>query len=157
MTTPLKPGDVFHVLVPISLLRGTSLAATMDPLSLRRGDVLQVTEEMLLANQNLSGFSIFSIASDPDAQIKKYGRQLIGVGTWPAGIETWTVGTVEERQAHERALRQAAEIEDPHARKTEMDRIRRVFGGELKTSHSIGQYRGDAPSEKIHSTFGLVP
>lgn len=151
----LKAGDTVHFLAATSLLSGLDLASSMKPIECRRGTVLEVTAEILEANVDKNGRSIFDLIDSPDEQIAARGRVIVGRGKWPSGLATWEPNTVEERQAHEAALKAASAISDPVARRDEMTRIRRVFG-ELKSSFSIAEYAGDAP-DGMRPQLGLVP
>ena len=75
-------GLVVHVLEPTQALRTTSEFAAAVPL--KRGDILQLTEEDIEASKNRLGECSWAIVDEPELQELRYGKQVFGVGPWPS-------------------------------------------------------------------------
>lgn len=75
-------GLTVHVLEPTTALRTTSPFASA--VSLKRGDVLVLTEDDIEASKNRNGESSWAIADDPELQRLRFGgKEIVGVGPWP--------------------------------------------------------------------------
>lgn len=77
-------GLTVHVLEPTQILRTTSPFASAT--LLKRGDVLELTEEDIEANKNRHGECTFACIDDPDLQILRWGREVFGIGAWPTEL-----------------------------------------------------------------------
>jgi len=77
-------GLTVHVLEPTQALRTTSDFAAA--VTLKRGDVIQLTEEDVEASKNRFGESSWAIVDDPELQELRFGKQVFGIGPWPEGL-----------------------------------------------------------------------
>ncbi|RPE76472.1 MULTISPECIES: hypothetical protein [unclassified Frondihabitans] len=130
-----RPGASVHFLGTVSLAR--SLALGSVGILVNRGDVAVLTEELLRANQDRNGASVFDLIDDPDAQIEKYGQVLVAPGPWPEDQPTWVYGTPEWAAAREEARRRAWLVDTAEARSAALAAVERDFGPAAPTSKTL--------------------
>ena len=94
----------------------------------QRGQSFVLTDSILEANRDRTGFSIFEIADKPEEQERRHGRQLLGVGPAPADLGHWTPGTVEFDLARDEARRLAWLEPTATGQQEALREVERVFG-----------------------------
>lgn len=126
--TKIKPGDVIHFHSGITYCQYVGEFPT--GVVSKRGDEVTVTVEMLHANTDrLGNLATWLLeAHDPDAQIRRWGQQRVGVGPWPEGLLTTVPGTPEHEDARRRAVRAAYSIGDARGRQAALGQIEEKFG-----------------------------
>lgn len=147
----IRPGDQVHFYGSTSLLSGLDLASSMRPVDVRRGSVITVTQNLLDSNKDKNGESIFDVVDDPEAQVRKWGHQLIGRGPWPEDLQKWTLGTVEADLARDAAMKAALERADVRQRKAALAEVEREFGPR-RSNQTLAHYAGDG--EKLDVKVG---
>lgn len=125
MTTP-KAGDVVHALVsgftyPVSSeLTGGRVT--------RRGETIELTDDMLAAARDRNGDSFWDIVDDTEAQAARWGAVVFARGAAPAELETWLPGTPEHAIAREKARLEAWLVSNPVERAAALHEVERRYG-----------------------------
>lgn len=129
--TELQDRDLVHFLVHLSFPVSESL-----PLTVRPGDTVTVTQQMIDLNRDRTGWSWFSMVDDPEGQVRRYGCVRFARGLPPADLPSAPGTDLEDRHKaeHEAAWR----ITDPIERAQALSRVRERFGslGKSKTLRS---------------------
>lgn len=127
----LQPGDIIHGLSTSGLFlpRHSSIWGGPPAVHLTRGVEVEVDAEMIAADTNRHGQRSWTVlALDPEAQVRRWGSVMIGLGPAPEGIERWTHGDARWADERERARL------DAHAQRTDAERraalaeVHRRFG-----------------------------
>lgn len=129
-----SPGETVHFLATTSL--STSLDLGSIGVMVHRGSNVIITAEILRANQDRLGRSIFDLVGDDDAQIEKYGRVLVAPGPWPQGTPTWTHGDPLWAAEREQARSAAWALQDAAERTQALAAVERDFGPAARTSRT---------------------
>lgn len=135
--TRIKPGDVVHFLSDLTYCQqvGQFPAGVVA----KRGDEVTITDELLEANTNrLGNLAPWLLeAHDPDAQIRRWGQQRVGVGPWPKDLLTTAPATPEHEDARRRAVRAAYGIANESEREAALCEIKEKFGPPRPSNVSI--------------------
>lgn len=117
-TIPAKPGDLLHILAGGILVFGNAY---------RRGDVIELTAEMIASTIDLNGNSWLDDLSE-SAQIRRWGQPRVGLGVFPPEMHPWLPGTRDWAEARELARRAAHRLEDPRERVAALREVERTYG-----------------------------
>ena len=107
------------------------------------GDEFVLTSKVYLANVDRVGQCFWDRLSDPDAQVRAWGRVMFQRGPWPHDEPRLEPGSVEEEIARDVAFAAAASIKDDATRKAALDRCLAQFGSRPTTQRTTATYRGD--------------
>lgn len=126
MTTNKKPvaGDTVHFRASMTVALGGS-----DGRVFHRGEELVLTDQIIEDAKGRDGTSWIDVAGDPQAQVTRWGKQIVGVGPVPDGIDFYNGGDTASRDiARIRARDAAAAISDPVQRQAAWEAVRDEFG-----------------------------
>ncbi|WP_295832932.1 hypothetical protein [uncultured Microbacterium sp.] len=127
MISNKKPvaGDVVHFRASMTVALGGS-----DGKVFHRGEELVLTEQIIEDSKGRDGSSWIDIAGDAQAQVQRYGKQIVGLGPVPEDIDFYnTPGDRASRDiARIRARDAAAAISDPVQRQAAWEAVRAEFG-----------------------------
>ncbi|MFT4262873.1 MAG: hypothetical protein QM572_05800 [Nocardioides sp.] len=110
----------------------------------RRGDELVVSKSLIEANTDRFGqlAAWLALVHDPEAQIRRFGMQVVGVGGFPRHFVSTTPGELEHDEERRARVSAANQITDPKERKAALAEIESVYGPAAPTSRSLGTYSG---------------
>lgn len=127
MTSKNTPaaGDLIHFRSSMSVALGEST----DGRVFHRGQELVLTADIINASKDRLGNSWLDIAGDPQAQVAKWGKQIIGLGPVPDDVDFYNGGDRASRDiARIRARDAAMAISDPVQREAAWRAVRDEFG-----------------------------
>lgn len=101
------------------------------------GSELVVSEAVRERSKDRFGKSWLDIIDDEPAQIRCWGRVMVGSGPWPSHLPKHQPGSIEASDAYETARMAAWKLPTEYARAEEFDRIRDQFGAAPVTSKTI--------------------
>lgn len=134
MTSKNTPaaGDVVHFRASMTVALGGS-----DGKVFHRGEELVLTEQIIEDAKGRDGTSWIDVAGDPQAQVTRWGKQIVGIGPIPEGIDFYNGGDSASRDiARIRARDAALAITDPVQRAEAWEAVRDEFGTPV-TSWSV--------------------
>jgi hypothetical protein len=111
-------GTIIHALDAISLCGVT----------LKRGDSLKLTEDMIELTIDKRGNSWLSIVNDEDAQEEKWGAPKIGSGVFPADLSPFVPGSPDEDVERDRRRKIAWAEPNDEKRRAMLRDIQRELG-----------------------------
>lgn len=142
---PLAPGEQFHALhTGLTVL--TTPGALASSVVLRRGQTVTVTDALREASRDREGRSWLDLVDDADAQIARWGRQMIARGPAPDDLTTWEPGSVEAQEAREQARREAWALPTEEARRDALAAVERIYGPAVtsRTLRTVTERTADA-------------
>lgn len=128
------PGETVHFLATTSL--STSLDLGSIGVMVHRASNVIITEELLRANRDRLGRSIFDLVGDDDAQIQRYGQVLVAPGPWPENTPAWIHGDPMWAAEREQARTAAWSLQDAAERTAALGAVERDFGPAALTSRT---------------------
>lgn len=142
MTEP-QVGSTIHFLVAgvgFHAVVGGVAAAFVS----RRGQELHLSEATIEANRDrLGNLPPWLLqVTDPDAQLRTFGQQIVGAGSWPVDFLLTLPGESEHEEARVAALENVRAIADPAARADARRAVDDLFGPAPRTSRTHGVYSG---------------
>lgn len=129
------PGASVHFLGTVSLARSLDLGSV--GILVNRGDTAVLTTELIRANQDRLGRSIFDYLGDEEGQVERYGQVLLRPGAWPQGEPTWIYGDPDWAVARDEARRLAWLVDGPEARSKALAEVEKKFGPAALTSRTL--------------------
>lgn len=138
-----QPGEKLHFLVS-----GVTFHAVVHHqhtgIVSQRGQELTITAELLEANADRNGVlaPFLALVHDPDAQVKRWGQQLVAAGPWPRDLLLTIPGEAEHEEARRQAVRDAEAIDDPSSRRDALRAVEELFGPAQPTSRTNALYAG---------------
>lgn len=95
-----------------------------------RGETIELTPEMIDLGRDRHGVSHFHLLDDPQAQVRKWGKQVYARGECPADIAWWNSpdSSGDRVYARDLAMQEANLIRDPVAKYEAHKAIREKFG-----------------------------
>ena len=139
--TPMKAGDTFHCLQSGLTVAISSRGITRGAV-LVRGQNVVLTAESILENQDRNGQSFLDVIDDPEAQIKKWNRVMVGRGEFPASEFVLIPGSLEHQEESARLRKVAWAIVDEDARAAALKLVNLRFGpfqsGQVSTQYHGG-------------------
>lgn len=153
--TTLVPGDQIHILEPVAIALGTSLADSLKADVVPRGQTVTLTDGIIEASRDRNGRSwILDLADDADGQRARWnGKVVFARGSWPADQIPAQPDSVEWDEARETARQAALALTDAHERKAALAAVERRFGPK-RTHQTIGVYAGDL--ERLQPRLGVI-
>jgi len=130
---PLAGAEV-HFTAPTSIALSSRLGS--EGAILDRGQSITLTDEILAANRDRLGASLFDYVDDPEGQIERWGLVRVRRGPWPEDEPRWVYGSAEWEVAREDARKAAWGIEDPQERADALASVSRRFGPAATTSRT---------------------
>ena len=115
---PAKSGDLLHILAGGILVFGNAY---------RRGDVIELTDEMIASTIDMNGNSWLDDISE-SAQTRRWGQPRFGIGPWPEDLHPWLPGTRDLADARELARKAAHQLLDPRERVAALREVERTYG-----------------------------
>lgn len=112
----LRPGDRIHFFVSTSLITREAASGIGGGVTVERGATVTITDEILRLNVDREGFSWLTLVDDPEAQQKKWRRQVLARGPWPEDLPVIEPGTPEAKWALQRAVEAAKQLPPAEAR-----------------------------------------
>lgn len=107
---PLAAGDTIHFVESgLTLDTGEPGSAIPHPVSVARGAVVVLTDNMIQNTRDRFGASWLDLVDDEEAQESRWGRTMFRRGSWPESEKVLRRGTPEAHIARDRA-RAAAEV-----------------------------------------------
>lgn len=89
-----------------------------------------------------------TLLHDPDAQVHRWGQQMIAPGPWPAAADPWVYGDRFWELERDNARRAAWAISDDADRAAALAAVEQRFGPSRSTSQTTAVYkRGEHPTE----------
>ncbi|TFD61193.1 hypothetical protein E3T43_00945 [Cryobacterium sp. Hh7] len=138
---PMKAGDTFHCLQSGLTVSISSGGITRGAVLIRSQNVV-LTAESILENQDRNGDSFLDSIDDPEAQIKRWGRVMIGRGEFPASESVLIPGSLEHIAERERRRVAAWKIPDEEVRAIALQAVQKEFGspksGQISTKYFGG-------------------
>jgi hypothetical protein len=133
VTFSTKPGDI------------TGYAGAIS----RRGETLTLTSEILEANADRAGVTIFHLAEDEARQVDLYGRILLRRGPWPDSEDVYVRGSQEWAEAREKARRAAWAIPDEQKQAEALRAVHERFGAAPVTSRTFAD--SSTPARQVEA------
>lgn len=149
--TTLVPGDQIHILSPITIALGTSLADSMKADVVPVGATVTLTASILDASRDREGRSwILDLVDDEDGQRARWnGKVVFARGAWPADEIPATRDSVEWDEAREAARQAALALTDARERKAALVALERRYGPK-RSNQTLAVYAGDQERLQIH-------
>lgn len=140
-TTLPAPATQVHFLESGFSFTSTENAATGHVS--RRGLVITVTTALIEASKDRNGDSWLALVGDPDAQVKRWGKIMMGTGPWPESEGLWLKGSPEAEIERERRRTIA------HALPDEQDRTKALRALYVEFGHAdTGQRSTNLPQRE---------
>ena len=124
---PMKAGETFHALQTGLTVSIASGGITRSAVLIRSQNVV-LSAESILENQDRNGASFLDVIDDPDAQIAKWGRVMIGRGEFPSSESVLIPGSIEHVAERERRRVAAWKIPDENDRAIALQAVQAEFG-----------------------------
>ena len=137
---PMGPGSTFHCLQS-GLSVTVSSGGVCRGAVLLRGQSVTLTAESIFENQDRDGNSFLDIIGDPDAQIARWGRVMIGRGGFPASESVLQPNSLEWAAERERRRLAAWKIPDEEDRAIALKAVQAEFG-DFKSGQVTTKYHG---------------
>lgn len=131
--------------VQITILGSMLVCLSADPWSaisqtLNRGDLLEITDEVVAASRDRFGDSWLALLDDPEGQQARYGKQMFVRGAI-ALTEPWeTRGDAVWRRLRDEDRKAAFDLQDPAERQRALAAIERKFGKPEHDEQSLGWF-----------------
>ncbi|MCI9856774.1 hypothetical protein [Microbacterium proteolyticum] len=146
----LEVGAVFHaVQTGLTIPRTASIWGGEPPIVTRRGSSYTFTEGMRRAAINRLGEPGWpALVRDPEAQVRRWGRQYLADGPAPADLPSWTPGSPE--WAEQRSIAHAAAMAQPspEQRSSALAEVQRTFGTPPVAGQKLIKYGDDRRYEE---------
>lgn len=107
-----------------------------------RGDEMSLTQETLDAGRHHFGNLPLWLAllHDPEAQLRRYGRQIVAPGPWARDLLRTAPGEPDHEIARRDAMQAALRIENDATREAAVQDVGKLFGPGEPTSRTTMTY-----------------